>query len=146
MSGIIGMTDILLDTQLTEQQQDYAQTIKRSAEELLTLINDILGNESFPITFPLISQSIDFSKIEAGKVDLQEVDFNVLNAIEDVINLLGEAANLKGVDLLYSVSDVFRELTVNGDSGRFRQILINLLGNAIKFTDKGIFWVRVTVY
>lgn len=110
MSGIIGMTDMLLDTPLSDQQHEYTSTIKRSSNELLHLINDIL----------------DFAKYEAGKVELHDTEFNLLSVTDDVMNLLGESANLKNIDLFYWVEDIFRQKIVIGDPGRYRQILINL--------------------
>jgi len=130
MSGIIGMSDILLDTPLTQEQLEYVETIKRSSDELLTLINDIL----------------DFSKFEAGKTELQQVEFNVSSVIEDISNLLGEVANNKGIDLLYYVDDYFQETTVIGDPGRLRQIVINLVSNGLKFTEKGGVVIRASLH
>ena len=127
MNGVIGMTGLLLDTKLDEEQREFAETVRRSAESLLGVINEIL----------------DFSKIEAGKLELENVDFNPREAVEDVLELLGESARRKKVELACWFDDNVPADGV-GDPGRFRQILINLTGNAIKFTDKGEVFVSVS--
>jgi len=127
MNGVIGMTGLLLDTALTPIQQEYAETIRKSGEALLAIINDIL----------------DFSKIEAGKLDLEHIDFNLRAAIEDVLDLLAERATSKRLELACMLqADV--PTWVTGDPGRPRQILTNLVGNAIKFTEQGEVIVRTT--
>ncbi|WP_417466089.1 response regulator [Kordiimonas sp.] len=126
MNGIIGTTGLLLDTALTPKQHAFADTTMKSAEALLALINDIL----------------DFSKIEAGKLDLEEVPFDLLQLIEDVAELIIPKCAENGVELLVR----FTEGTtrhVKGDPGRLRQILLNLLGNAAKFTSEGYVLLRV---
>jgi PAS domain S-box-containing protein len=120
MNGVLGMTELLLDTTLSAEQHDYVRTIRASAESLLTIINDIL----------------DFSKIEAGKLDLAPEPFRLREALEDMLKPLAVRAHKKGLRLPCRVADdVPAEL--RGDWGRLRQILINLIGNAIKFTAHG---------
>jgi signal transduction histidine kinase/DNA-binding response OmpR family regulator len=128
LNGVIGMTGLLLDTPLKRTQLEYAETIRKSGETLLGLINDIL----------------DFSKIEAGKMSLETVDFDVREAVEDVVELLAERAASKQVELACAV-DAEVPVWVAGDPGRLRQILTNLVGNAIKFTDRGEVVVGVGV-
>src|SRR5216683_2551399 len=126
MNGIIGMTGLLLDTEMTSVQQHYADTVRKSADALLTIINDIL----------------DFSKIEAGRLRLEPVPFDLLVAVEEVGELLSGAAREKGLDLIVRVApDVPRHVV--GDPGRIRQVLINLVGNAVKFTARGHVLVSV---
>ncbi|MBU1936791.1 PAS domain S-box protein, partial [bacterium] len=120
MNGIIGMTDLALSTELNSEQEEYLRTVKNSANALLDIINDIL----------------DFSKIEAGKLELELIDFNLESLIEGVGDILVTRATEKELELhLHLNPDVPR--WIRGDSGRLRQILVNLMGNAIKFTSKG---------
>jgi signal transduction histidine kinase/CheY-like chemotaxis protein len=127
MNGVIGMTGLLLETELTREQREFAETVRTSAEALLTIINDIL----------------DFSKIEAGKFDLEMTDFDLVTAIEDSVELLAKHAHQKGLELTCLVDDGMPTL-VGGDPTRLRQVLVNLVSNAVKFTEHGEVAVHVS--
>ncbi|MCX6059373.1 MAG: PAS domain S-box protein [Chloroflexi bacterium] len=120
MNGVMGMLELALDTQLTVEQNDYLQTSLNSAEALLSLLNDIL----------------DFSKIESGRLALEEINFNLRNAVEDVAYTLAKRAQDKGLEIACLI-DPDMNYYLRGDPGRIRQILVNLVGNAIKFTHQG---------
>jgi signal transduction histidine kinase/DNA-binding response OmpR family regulator len=120
LNGVMGMTDLVLETELTTEQRDYLETVKMSSDSLLGVINDIL----------------DFSKIEAGKIDLEVIDFNLRDCLESTLRTVALRADEKGLELLCEVAPDVPEI-VKGDSNRLRQIIVNLVGNAIKFTNLG---------
>ncbi len=127
MNGVIGMTGLLLDTNLDQEQLEYAETVRNSADALLYLINDIL----------------DFSKIDAGKLDLEILYFDLKTTIEDLNDPLAMRAHKKGLDYV-SIIDTDVPLLLRGDPSRLRQIINNLVGNAIKFTAKGEIVIHIT--
>ena len=127
MNGVLGMTELLLETGLTSTQRKYAETVHRSGTNLLGIINDVL----------------DFSKIEAGKLELEQIDLDVRRTLEDVVDMLAERAHVKGLELACSIpADL--PLNLMGDPLRLRQVLTNLAGNAIKFTEAGSVLIRVS--
>ncbi len=128
LNGVVGMTELALGTDLTTEQQEYLETVKLSADSLLTVINDIL----------------DFSKIEAGKIDFETIDFNIREAMEMTIKTLAFRAEEKGLELLCDIAPEVPE-AIQGDSTRLRQVVVNLIGNAIKFTDAGEVALKVFV-
>ena len=127
LSGIIGFTELLQDTLLSGQQKDYANTIQKSSKNLLEIINDIL----------------DLSKIESGKTEITSSEFNIVDIVEDIINLLTPAALEKNIELFYRIEEQVPEI-IYSDPFRIHQILTNLIGNAIKFTDNGYVYLQIT--
>jgi PAS domain S-box-containing protein len=128
MNGVIGMSELMMDTKLDSAQRDYAETIRDCGRALLTVINDIL----------------DFSKIEAGKLELENIDMDLRDAVRDVARVLAVQAHAKGLELTMDVDSKLPEM-VKGDPGRLRQVLLNLGGNAVKFTAKGEVSLEVKV-
>jgi len=128
MNGIIGMTELALDTPLTVEQREYIGMVKASAESLLTIINDVL----------------DFSKIEAGKLDLDSIPFNMRDCLEETAKTFAVRAHQKGLELVCQIGPEVPELVV-GDPTRLRQVVVNLLGNAVKFTEQGEVVLQVEV-
>ena len=128
MNAILGMTELVLDTPLTEDQRQYLKTVKSAADNLLGIINDLL----------------DFSKIEAGKLELDPADFSLRAALGGTLRTLAMRAHKKGLELVSHVQPDVPDALV-GDAGRLRQVLLNLVGNAIKFTEEGEVVVRVEV-
>jgi two-component system sensor histidine kinase/response regulator len=126
MNAIIGMTELVLDTQLDSSQRDYLSMVQESAESLLSLLNDIL----------------DFSKIEAGKLDLENVPFDLRERVGDTMKSVAFRAHSKGLELAWRIAPEVPEF-VRGDPSRLRQVIVNLIGNAIKFTEQGEVVVRV---
>ncbi len=127
LNGVLGMTELLLNTDLDNKQHRFADTVRRSAEGLLNIINDIL----------------DFSRMESGKLRLESVDFDLRETVEDVADLLAVRAQKKGIELACYIPENLKT-RVRGDSSRLRQVMANIVGNAIKFTDEGEVLVRVT--
>jgi len=128
MNGVLGMTELLLATPLTEQQRHYTDMVQRSGQHLLVIINDIL----------------DFSKIEAGKLTVEYIHFNFRELLDDIDHVFAPQARLKGLTLEFAIANDI-PLAICGDPNRLRQVIVNLLGNAIKFTDRGQITVRVDV-
>lgn len=128
MNGVIGMVNLLLDTNLDETQRQFAETIRLSAESLLGVINDIL----------------DFSKIEAGKLELEDVDFSLHDLLDEVCELMAVRAQEKGLELILDIPEDIPP-GVRGDPNRIRQIFVNLVGNAIKFTEQGEVRIEATL-
>ena len=126
LNGVMGMTDLALETSLTREQREYLDTVKTSSEALLVVINDIL----------------DFSKIEAGRIELDALEFDLRDCLESALRTISVRADEKGLELLCEVAPEVPEV-VKGDAGRLRQVVINLVGNAIKFTDVGEVALRV---
>lgn len=128
LNGVMGMTDLVLDTELSVEQRDYLETVKMSADSLLTVINDVL----------------DFSKIEAGRVDLEVMEFNLRDCLDAALRTVTVRADEKGLELLCEVAPDIPEI-VKGDPSRLRQVVVNLVGNAIKFTSEGEVALKVQV-
>ena len=128
MNGVIGMTELALDTELTREQREYLELVKVSADNLLTVINDIL----------------DFSKIEAGKLDLVPAPFDLRDSLGETLKTLALRAAQKGLELAHQIRADVPDALV-GDAARLRQVIVNLVGNAIKFTERGEVVTRVAV-
>ncbi len=128
MNGVIGMVDILKDTSLTKEQTDYVNSISKSSDSLLNVINDIL----------------DFSKIEAGKLEIETIEFDIRSTVEDVAEMLSFKATTKGIELICYIAPEIPDFLM-GDPGRIRQILFNIAGNSVKFTNEGEVLISVEI-
>src|SRR5436190_12227915 len=128
LNGIIGMTELALDTPLSAEQREYLTMVKSSGDSLLAILNDIL----------------DFSKIEARKLELEQIPFSVRDHLADLVKPLALRAEQKGLELVCHVLPDVPHVT-SGDPGRLRQVLVNLIGNAIKFTERGQILVQVEI-
>ncbi len=126
MNGILGMTELLINSQLTDEQHHFAQTVQSSGQHLLNIINDIL----------------DFSKIESGHIELETIDFDLIKLVEETLLMFAQPADKKGLELAAQFIPPVQSFLVKGDSFRLRQVLANLLSNAIKFTDHGEIIIR----
>src|ERR1700709_2218145 len=130
IAGVIGMAELILDSELTLEQRDFAENIQRSANGLLTVINDIL----------------DFSKVESGRLDVEEVQFNLSVVIRDVNKMVAFGASRKGLAFdNYVQPEIEHDFKVMGDPGRLRQIIQNLLTNALKFTTEGYLKLSISI-
>ncbi len=128
MNGILGMTELVLDSDLTGEQRDHLELVRLSAESLLSVINDIL----------------DFSKIEAGKLEFEAIPFDLRESLGETMKSLGYRTQQKGLELVYDVHPDVPEALI-GDPLRLRQVLVNLVGNAMKFTEAGEIFVSVSL-
>jgi PAS domain S-box-containing protein len=128
MNGVLGMTELLIATDLTEEQRGFAETVFQSGTSLLSILNDVL----------------DFSKMEAGRLDLESIEFNLWNSVEETARLFAERAHRKGIELVCHITKDVPEI-VEGDPVRLKQILSNLVGNAVKFTEKGEVIIRASL-
>jgi signal transduction histidine kinase len=126
MNGVLGMAEMVLETELSTEQRNSIDTIRTSGESLLTIINDIL----------------DFSKIEAGKLEVETINFNLPGLIDDVAQMMAHRAHAKGLELIVDMAEDL-PASVSADPSRIRQVLTNMLGNATKFTDQGEIVIQV---
>src|SRR5262249_32772393 len=127
MNGIVGMTELVLDSELSAEQRENVETIRSSTEDLLAIINDIL----------------DFSKIEAGKMEIEAIAFDPRETLREALRPIALQAHKKGLELAFDIQETVPQFVI-GDPGRLRQVLVTLVGNAIKFTEAGTVTVRIT--